>query len=259
MTDKAGNSDSDTFELTWDTAAPVVDAGADMVINTATQKTDASASDVTSGVDTILWTFPANVICSNTGVIDPTFSASVDGVYTVTLTVTDKAGNSDSDTFELTWDVTAPIITNILVTFSDPIDTDPLFGWVNITCTVTDALSGVDEVHLYLEGSPLFMQNTGSTYYYNTTLDYGNRTYYIHAKDDLGNAETSATGVISVPPNWDINEDGVCDIFDVSLISAAWLQEGASGWIREDINNDGKVDILDVSIISLYWLQKWYT
>ncbi|MDH7507708.1 MAG: hypothetical protein QHH15_08010, partial [Candidatus Thermoplasmatota archaeon] len=107
--------------------------------------------------------------------------------------------------------------------------------------------------------TPILMQNTGSTYYYNTTLSSGNHSYYIYAIDNAGNTETSSTGLISKAPNWDINMDGICNIFDVSLISAKWLQTGANGWIREDINNDGSVNILDVSIISLHWNEWWWT
>ena len=344
-TDEAGNIGSDSVTVTVDNTAPSVDAGADMVIKVATQKTDASASDVTSGVATILWTYPANVICSNSGVINPTFSASIDGVYTVMLTVTDYAGNSAVDTFQLTWDTAAPVvnagvdqikkalftqdatvsdpapssgimtyawtkvsgpgtitfgspaaedttvtagadgtyvlrltvtdnaensafdeftltwdtvnptITNIVVTTSNPIDT--IIGWVNFTCTVTDSLSGINEVFLYVDGTPILMQHTGSLYYYNYTLGSGHHTYYIYATDEADNSQTSVTNPISIAPNWDITMDGVVNVMDVSAISVNWLHTGTPGWIREDINNDGAVNILDVSAISVHWLETW--
>jgi hypothetical protein len=344
-TDKADHSGSDTVTVTVDNTPPLVNAGADMVIKVATQKTDASSSDATSGIATILWTFPANVICSNIGVLNPTFSASVDGSYTVTLTVTDTAGNSafntfqltwdtvvpsvnagvdqvknalftqdatvsdpapssgiatyawtkvsgpgtitfgtpsaedttvtagtdgtyvlrltvtDTagnsafDTFQLTWDTVAPTITDIAVITSIPIDT--IIGWENFTCTVTDTLSGINEVTLYVDGIPLAMLHTGSTYYYNTTLNSGHYNYYIYATDKADNSETSTSSLISIAPNWDIVMDGECNLLDVSAISFKWLHAGTPGWIREDINNDGMVNILDVSAISLHWLETW--
>jgi len=171
------------------------------------------------------------------------------------LTVTDNAGNSAFDEFTLVWDTVDPIITNIAVTTSNPIDT--IIGWENFTCTVTDALSGINEVFLNVDSIPLLMQHTGSTYYYNTTLTSGHYNYYIYAIDKADNSESSTTSLISIAPNWDIDMDGICDLVDASKVSLKWLQVGSPGWIREDINNDGTINILDVSAISVHWLNTW--
>ena len=62
-----------------------------------------------------------------------------------------------------------------------------------------------------------------------------------------------------MPPNWDINADGLCNGLDVTPISLNWLAGDGSnlGWIRADINNDGWVNGLDVTFISLHWLETW--
>jgi hypothetical protein len=181
-----------------------------------------------------------------------------DGSHTVLVVVTDKVGNEGSDSVTVTVDNTDPNILNVIVTTSTPIDT--IIGWENFTCTVTDGLSGVDEVYIYIQSVQYLMQQTGSTstYYYNWTLNYGNRTYYIKAFDNAGNSKQSDPTIISIPPNWDVIVDGVCNINDVVQISNTWLQVGTPGWIRADINNDGVVNILDVSAISVHWLEVWW-
>ncbi|MDG6219423.1 MAG: dockerin type I domain-containing protein, partial [Candidatus Thermoplasmatota archaeon] len=60
-----------------------------------------------------------------------------------------------------------------------------------------------------------------------------------------------------MPPNWDINNDGVVNIQDVGQLSYYWGAMGGPGWIRADINNDGVVNIQDVGQLSYYWGQSW--
>jgi hypothetical protein len=141
-----------------------------------------------------------------------------------------------------------------------PKDTDAIYGWENITCDVTDATSGVDEVYINLTGSsPELMVNIPGTdtYYYNTTLSSGNYSYNISATDNVENSGSSSTYWFMVPPNWDITMDGICNYMDITRISIEWLSTGSNGWIREDINNDGNVNFMDVTQMSLHWLETW--
>ncbi len=126
---------------------------------------------------------------------------------------------------------------------------------------MTDATSGVNQVYVYIDGTPTLMQKTGSTYYHNTTLSSGNHTYYISASDNVGNEKESSSGDISIAPNWDIVIDGICDMLDASQISFNWNSGDGSnpGWIRADINNDGYVNILDASQVSAHWQESWYS
>jgi len=161
-------------------------------------------------------------------------------------------------------DTIPPEISDVTVTMSDPIDTDPLYGWENITCTVTDNL-GVHSVFVNITypdlhtESHLMTDGGGGQYYYNTTYTaVGSYSYHIWANDTSDNSNTSSVDTFEVPPNWDINMDGICNIIDVSRCSVEWMNSSSNnGWIREDINNDGNVNIIDVSQLSVHWLETW--
>ena len=242
-----------------DTVVPSVNAGVDQVKN-ALFTQDATVSDPapSSGIATIAWTKfsgPGTITFGSPGAEDTTVTADAEGTYVLRLTVTDNAANSAFDDFTLIWDTGVPTITNIAVSLSNPIDT--IIGWENFSCTVTDALSGVNQVFLYINSTPYPMQHAGSTYYHNFTLGSGHHNYHIYATDNAGNTQTSSTTVLNISPNWDVNMDGQCNLVDASLVSLKWLNVGTPGWIREDINNDGTVNILDVSAISLHWMQIW--
>lgn len=111
--------------IIFDATSPTVDAGVDKVANTGFIQ-DATASD-TYGIASYLWSGPSEVIFNDPTIEDPNISASTDGTYTVTLTVTDNSGNTNSDTFQLIWDATPPTITgNISPTI-------PVSGWYNVS------------------------------------------------------------------------------------------------------------------------------
>ena len=159
-------------------------------------------------------------------------------------------------------DTIPPEISAINIKLFDPIDTDPIYGWENISCTVTDNVD-VDSVRLNITYPDLHTENVsmtkiGDTYYYNTTFsDVGSYSYFIWANDTSDNVNTSSVDMFDVPPNWDITMDGICDYMDITKISIEWQSTGSNGWIREDITNDGWVDYLDITQISLHWGETW--
>ncbi|HKJ58230.1 MAG TPA: PKD domain-containing protein, partial [Halobacteriales archaeon] len=110
-TDDAGNSATDALDVTVlaeDLEPPVVDAGEDRtVLNGTLVHFDATVSD-DLGIASIEWDFGDGSIDV---VEDPTHVFSDDGVYHVTLTVTDVGGNAVTDVVNVTVideDVTAP-------------------------------------------------------------------------------------------------------------------------------------------------------
>jgi len=94
-------------------------------------------------------------------------------------------------------DFESPVISDIDYSISDPIDTNPSFGWENITCTVTDD-NEVNEVNLTITYPDSHTENIsmihagGGVYYHNTTFSsVGTYSYFIWANDTSGNINMS--------------------------------------------------------------------
>jgi putative hemolysin len=81
---------------------PVAEAGPNQRVDEDTMVTfDGSVSDDNIGVVDYYWTFSDETQKNLTGV-SPSYTFSTPGTYTVTLIVKDAAGNSDTDTIEIT-------------------------------------------------------------------------------------------------------------------------------------------------------------
>jgi len=164
-------------------------------------------------------------------------------------------------------DETPPEISNLVIIPSDPIDTDSTFGSVNITCDVTDN-AAVDKVYLNITNPPyeswsnISMNAVGSDgYYYNSSTAFshcGNFSYFIWANDTSGNTDISSSHDFSMPPNWDVNNDGSCTVLDLALISNHYNESGVFGWIREDVDNNGEIKVLDLVLASNYYGETWW-
>jgi len=157
-------------------------------------------------------------------------------------------------------DSTIPVISQVDVITSIPIDTQAGYGWENITCVVTDNV-GVSTVLLIFTNPdlsityvPMIKKTVTTTYYGNQSLHQsGNYSYYIQAIDTSNNVALSSSYTFLLLPNWDINYDGVVTILDLVLVSNQYDKTGDSGWIREDIDNNGKIQVLDLTIISSHF------
>jgi hypothetical protein len=109
-TDNAGNVQTTVSRtIKIDKTNPTVDAGSDQ--DKTSQFTQASTdSDSLSGINSYLWSQvsgPGTITFGSAALSDTTISASADGDYVIRMTVTDRAGNSASDTFNLTWSTTS--------------------------------------------------------------------------------------------------------------------------------------------------------
>jgi len=104
VTDNDGATDTDTATYTVnDITAPVADAGPDQTVNsTDTVQFDGSLSTDNVGIVNYTWTFTYDSGPVQLWGATPTFVFVTPGVYDVTLTVTDAASNSDSDTVDIT-------------------------------------------------------------------------------------------------------------------------------------------------------------
>jgi len=165
--------------------------------------------------------------------------------------------------YQINTDTTPPTVSNLKLLTSTPIDVTT--GWENITCTATDNVA-VSKVTLILMDSSyhtttLTMHHkTGTTtYYYNISLTQsGNYSYHISVEDTSHNAASSSTKQLSLPPNWDVNNDGRYTVLDTVLVSVTYGHTGKPGWIREDVDNNGKITMADITSSANHYNECWW-
>jgi PKD repeat protein len=108
VTDQEGNVDTDMITVTvGDTTAPIADAGEELAVEEdSPMSLDGSNSTDNAAIVSYVWAFGDGV--SGTGPM-PTHAYEQPGEYTATLTVTDQAGNTDTDTVKvIVRDITPP-------------------------------------------------------------------------------------------------------------------------------------------------------
>ncbi len=103
VTDAAGNTDTATVTITVeDTTAPTAEAGSDQTVKVdETVSFDGTGSTDNVGVNSYEWDFDGDGTYDATG-SSVTHSFGSSGTETVTLRVTDAAGNTDTDTLTVT-------------------------------------------------------------------------------------------------------------------------------------------------------------
>ena len=223
--------------------------------------------------DTINWT----ITCSNTNNASGIDTGSVD-VWLLLLNLsynrTYRIWVNVSDGFDIVtyWyifttstivDTTGPIISNVSVLYSDPKDT--LIGWELITCNVIDdsLVQSVQAHFSYQDGSTetrtMNRTDRGTRYHLNLSLaNSGNHTVLIEAIDSRSFNNSSDDVLITVPTNWDVNEDGICSNEDIQTFSEVYGQTGPEGWLRADVDNNGEILVYDVVLISNHYQEEWW-
>ncbi len=86
---------------------------------------------------------------------------------------------------------------------------------------------------------------------------YGNYSYLAWANDTSNNMKTSSASDFSQPPNWDIDNNGECNVYDLVLVSNYYGETGTSGWIREDVDNNGEIQVMDLVLLSEQYDESW--
>lgn len=158
-------------------------------------------------------------------------------------------------------DIIPPQISAMSIVTSNPLDTNPTYGWVNISGTVTDNVA-VSQVKLRIKNPNNSWNNvsmiarTTGKYYYRTTTAFstvGNYTYSIWAKDTSNNVASSNNALFSMPSNWDININYKAGLLDIVMVSNQYGSTGNPGWIREDVDNNGVINVLDINLVSNHY------
>jgi len=203
FTDTAGNPLAGTTVWTFTTGDftdPVANAGPDQIVDEDTVVSfNGTASTDNVAIATYSWTFTVPTGAVTLTGTQPTYTFTTPGVYTVTLNVTDTAGNWVTDTMTVTVnDITDPVANagtdqavpeGTIVTFNGIASTDNV-GITNYTWNFT---FGGSAVKLY-----------GVSPEFNFTIA-GNYTVTLTVKDAAGNTGTDAMLVaVSAVPTADI-------------------------------------------------------
>ena len=168
------------YTITLDTTAPAANAGIDQTVNEDIEvRLDGSASSDENGIVNYMWTF-TDVTTHTLSGKNPAYTFANPGSYTITLKVTDPAGNYATDTLIITVrDVTKPtanagsdqgVNEDTLVTFDGSASSDN-------TAITEYTWTFIDETAKTLKGIKL-------TYTFNTPGVY---TITLNVTDALGN------------------------------------------------------------------------
>ena len=180
---------------------------------------DSTNASITAWTGTSSTTYTATITPANSGVMVIGVGAGV---------ATDAAGNPNTvaaaKVVTVDMDPPEPTISASPGTQHSPFD---------VTITFTETVSGFDQSNLSIPDSVSITAWTesGTTYTATaTSTSIGEVTFSVSAgvaTDTAGNGNTAASLTVTVPARVeDINEDGVVDINDLTLVAAAFGQTG---------------------------------
>lgn len=165
------------------------------------------------------------------------------GSHVLTAEAFDTGSNSSVFSVNITVDNQAPSApTNLTATITN--STQIALDWTASTDNV-----GVTAYDVYRDSSLLATVATNS--YIDTGLTPGTSySYFVRARDNQGNVSAASNTVIATTfKRGDLNNDGLVNIFDLSILLARWRTADAVA----DINGDGEVNIFDLSILLSNW------
>ncbi|MFZ2303972.1 MAG: immunoglobulin-like domain-containing protein [Minisyncoccia bacterium] len=155
---------TDASSVFYDRTNPSVNAGSDKEVNALVLQ-DATVTDPApnSGIVTYAWTQtsgPGTITFGTPAAEDTTLSASADGTYVATLTVTDAAGNVGSDTMTFIWDTVAPE----LLTHS------PIYNATGVLVGASTATVTFNEDIVLVNASKVLLVNNSTSASYKGTV-----------------------------------------------------------------------------------------
>ena len=233
VVDAVGLTDSDVMTMTVrDITSPVADAGPDQTVDVHTLVTfDGTASVDNVGITNHEWTFNDGTGDITLSGAAPTHTFSVPGVFTVTLKVTDAAGNWDEAVLLVTVvDSVSPTIT-YEAAVSEAISGLPLTLTIEASDNV--GVTGAFAIIRYGSGDAenLSMRPTAS---YSIEFDVprnpeGDLTFYFAVRDEAGNwftTEVYTITLMNAAPEWDdIPEWSITEEHDATLDLAPYLSD----------------------------------
>ena len=94
--------------------------------------------------------------------------------------------------------------------------------------------------------------STASSYAWETGYESaGTHTIEVTVSDGIDEVSSSGTITITdLQPRWDVNEDGIVNVLDITLVGQNYGTTYTSDYPRWDVNLDGIVNIQDLSIVA---------
>ncbi len=202
VADPSGNEDTDTAEVVVnDITPPIPDAGKDRVKDQNTSAIfDGSGSRDNVAIETWTWTFEYGQVDKEFKGAEMLFTFYIPGVYPVTLTVVDRAGNSNSTTVRVT-------VRDII--FPEARTQGDLEGRLDEAVTFS-AFHSRDNVGIVNWTWVIVMdRTTGEIVVYGEEVEYvfdqpGDHSVTLTVKDADGNTGSSESFTVHVPntPLW---------------------------------------------------------
>jgi len=237
VTDDEGTKVSDTLLVTVNNVPPVADAGPDQTVNEGDtvsfsgSATDAGSCDVLS----YSWNF-GDGTSAVTGTLTPTHEYCDNGVYTVTLTVTDDDGASVSDTLTVTVNNVAPTVTKGAMDQPNPEFILPIVHTLTFHATFSDP--GWCDTHTALWSFGDGQTDVGTPTEENIQPDATGTVTTTHAYGAPGDYLVTVTvtdddGGATVSESWSVH---VADVVEAKHITAAYIQNLPDSAFRNNPN-----------------------
>lgn len=247
-----------TTKASPDTTAPTAPTNVTATANSSTQITvNWGASTDNVGVVRYLVSRNGNVVATVSATATRTYQDTnllPSTTYTYSVKAEDAAGNAGPGSANVSA-TTQPTSTVDTTPPSAPTNVTAQaisFAQVNLSWSASSDNVGVAGYRIYRNGSSTPIATTTSTTYADGTVSATTGyTYNVKAFDAAGNESVSSnTASVTTPSSsgklGDLNNDGVTDIYDLSILLSNWKRQGNTS---SDLNGDGVVDIYDLSIL----------
>ena len=260
VTDNIGATDDDTVTITVNEAPnvpPVANAGADQTVNIAPSESTASVTlDGTASTDPdgggivdYTWSIDGTPVATS---VSPTVNLA-EGVYVVTLLVTDNRGGIDNDTVTITVNASsnADPIANAGPDQSAVLEGDAIDVSVLMDGTASNDADGTISSYAWLVNG----QTVGTGPAPSILLTEGVNEVTLIVTDNLG-----ATGfdslVVSVGRscNYDFNQDENVDLADAQQMAQVFVGSltPEANWLTGDLNRDENADLTDAQLLAQF-------
>lgn len=258
--DEAGNTTSTSISVTVDNTAPglTISNPSNNADVTDTVSISASASEPTSSVASMEIKIDGTTVntASSSNSIGYSWDSTTepDGMHTVTVSATDTAGNTASETRTVYVDNSAPYN----VTFDNLTSNQAVNGTVGVDVSAADDESGIQSISLSdNDGQVGSVASSPDTISWDTTgLSDGSKTLTLTAEDNVGNTTTATLNVVvdNTAPTVNITNPGDGNTLSGSTSIDANASDSQTSVTDININLDGSpFDSSMASSISSSW------